>query len=164
MDNINNSNQINPSNIRLFNGQQWIPLPQKFPTPVLNELTQKIVNKIIADSPTDILDQIQISEIIGPNEDMMELFYLDKLIYRHCIVYIVGQYSFATKKLRFMAYGANIILHSSWGTSLELVDRATLIEHINRAIEEKFQYGQTKISTNLIVMNKIKNKDYIFFI
>jgi len=155
--------KIKADTIKYFSNS-WISLPDKMPTNVLQELTNNIFTLIINDDPLNSLNEIQISKTIGQKNDMIEYFILDKLIFRHCIIYLVAQYSYNTNKLRIMAYGANIILHTSWGTSLELVDRDKLIKYIKEAIKEKFQYGSIKISTNLILLNKIMNNDYILFL
>lgn len=102
------------------------------------------------------------SKILGPEDDKMEILFLETLRYRRSTVYLIIQFSQKTNQLRIMAYGADQVLHSGYGTSLSEINKEDLINHIKKNINERITKDPLQMSQN--VCDKLKKSDYIFFI
>ena len=109
-------------------------------------------------------DYKKTSIIFGPEEDRIELLFLDKIKYRRCTVYLVIQYSFATGNVRILAYGTDLILHHAvcFGTSLDLVSSNELNEHINTELTKKLNKGCLSINSH--ARDKLMNGNYTRFL
>lgn len=123
----------------------------------IQELNINIINDIVDGQYENI------SKVIGPDNDKIEYAFFDVMIYRHCLVFIVLQYSYNTQKVRFVAYGTDVKLHSSQGTNLIVVSENDIIKFIEERIKTNI-VNNTKIAFNIKALDKIIKKDYQFFI
>lgn len=101
----------NNLDLLLFNGYEWIKItPSNIES--INILNHSIIN--------DIMNRrfSESSLIVGKNNDLLEYKFLDVMVYRKCLVFLVLQFSHLTKKFRGMAYGVDILLHHGQGSNL----------------------------------------------
>jgi hypothetical protein len=147
--------KINGDDIKVYSKKGWISPPS--PTLAVKKLNENIINDIVDKQYENV------SKIINSKDDPMEYAFFDVMIYRHCLIFIVIQYSYNTQNVRFMAYGVNVILHSSQGTNLEIAKEADIIQFIEEGID-KHIIQKTEVAMSFKVLKKIAEKDYLLFI
>jgi hypothetical protein len=148
--------KIKPEEIKIYSNQNGWTIPNS-PTKSVAELNQHIISDIVDKQYENI------SKEVGSKDDKIEYAFFDVMIYRYCLIFIVFQYSHNTKQVRILAYGANVTLHSSWGTNLDCVKKNDITEFIEENIPKKI-IKELKVSMSLDALNKIVDKEYLLFI
>jgi hypothetical protein len=152
--------------ILIFSHNQWNQLAS--PTDAEYFRNKVIQQAIFADNLSPSFRPSEI--IIDPKGDKTSYFFIERMNYEHCCVYLVLQFHYNTGTLRLMAYGYNRYKRTKFNaTNIPTEEQVSIPigQDLGMITAEKIinQFNNCQLEiTEPIIVTKLNNKDILYFI